>query len=337
MDEFDSLEDDLKEIEFNNENSNQKNLEYETIDTSSFTHYLPEGLTKSEVNELVSISESIIHEPVQDIDYYGEKILDFGVVVSNNQDIPTATRRYEASMKSRNVITMIGISIIITGIFLPILGDGDPIASLICPTVCFIPLSIYLLLGMHKEQEAVLNVAKKDGNYMAGNSNEIIPEMRIYHSFSWYRDRVQHSTVIRIGKQPRIELVPYYSSGGESGPSWGWSMHATGEEFVITENTLLDEGEDFACSATITNQDHSRITVHPDLISDIKRKPSHTKINIKNNYIGSASNLYNRFEPLITELGAIPLIKERKSYNKQEMKMIEAVRSLDEFSKILEN
>jgi len=61
------------------------------------------------------------------------------------------------------------------------------------------------------------------------------------------------------------------------------------------------------------------------------------KIKIKNNYIGSASNLYNRFEPLIKELDAVPFIGEWKSYDKEEKKMIEAVRSLDEFSRILEN
>tara|TARA_Y100000589_G_scaffold332144_1_gene389669 strand:- start:4488 stop:5492 length:1005 start_codon:yes stop_codon:yes gene_type:complete len=334
MDEFDSLEDELNSLD----KTGEEDQKYITIETKSFTHYLPEGLTKSEVKELVSISESIMHEPVEG-NYYGKRnYLDFGYFISNNQNLKTAKKRYEKSIKSRNVITMIGVIIIIVGIFLPILGDGDPIASLICPTICFIPLCIYLLLGLHKEEEAVLNVAQKDGEYMAGNSNEIIPELRIYHEFLWYRDRVEHSNVIRIGKRPRVKLVPYYDSGGgDSGPSWGWTMYATGEEFSITENTLLDEGEDFACTATITNQGGSKITVDPILISNIRRKSRNSKIKIKNNYIGSASNLYNRFEPLIKELDAVPFIGEWKSYDKEEKKMIEAVRSLDEFSRILEN
>jgi len=334
MDEFDSLEDELNSFDSNAE----EDAECVSFDTKSFTHYLPKGLTKSEVKELVSISESIIHEPVQEENYYGKRnYLDFGFFISNNQNIKTATKRYESSIRSRNLITTIGVIVIIVGIFLPILGNGDPIASLICPTICFIPLCIYLLFGLHKEEEAVLNVAQKDGEYMAGNSNEIIPELRIYHEFLWYRDRVEHSKVIRIGRRPRVKLVPYYDPGGESGPSWGWTMYATGEEFSITENTLLDEGEDFACTATITNQGGSRITIDPDLISNIQRKSRNFKVKLNKNYISSASNLYNRFEPLIKELDAIPLIGERKSYNKEEKKMIEALLSLDEFSRILEN
>ena len=332
MDEFDSLEDELNSFDSNVE----ADAECVTFDTKSFTHYLPKGLTKSEIKELVANSESIINEPIEDTDFVEKNYLDFGYFESKNKSLEKAQRSYDRSIRSKNIITLIGIIVILVGIFLPILGDGDPIASLICPTCCFVPLCIFLLIGTHKESEAILDVAKIDGEYVAGNANEIIPELRIYHAFSWYRDRVEHSTVIRIGKRPKIELIPYYDSGGESGPNWGWNMRATGEEFSIIENKLLNEGEEFACSVAIQKR-MNEITVDPSLISNIKRKSRNPKIKIKNNYIGSASNLYNRFEPLIKEFDAIPFIGEWKSYNKEEKKMIEAVRSLDEFSRILEN